>query len=357
LLFNYSALQRNRELVPSFRAEVVHFDRTDPSVTGIRYDLKPAISFPMRTASTFLVPKATLQYTGYNLDGQPAGLDDNPGRVLPILSADAGMFFERNLEFAGQDFVQTLEPRLYYLYVPFDNQNDIPDFDTGLRTFSFAQLFRENRFSGADRVGDANQLTMALSSRLLTSSGEEWLRASAGQIIYFRDRDVQLTPTTAKQTDTASDFVAELSAKVWDDWRVSAGVQWDIDDSRTDKKIVRMRYQPNPQRVINLEYRFVRETVEQTDASFRWPINHNWGVVGRWNYSLPEDRTLEVFGGVEYDSCCWATRAVVRRFLSNTDGDFDNAIFLQFELKGLAGVGESAAAFLRKSIPGYRNEF
>jgi LPS-assembly protein len=357
LLFNYSSLERNRELTTSFRGEVVHFDRTDPSVTGIRYDLKPSVSFPMRTASTFLVPKAELQYTAYQLDGQESGLSDNPDRLLPILSADAGMFFERDVQFGGERFVQTLEPRLYYLYVPFDDQSDIPLFDTSLNTFNFGQLFRENRFSGADRTGDANQLSLVLSSRLLTGSGAESLRASVGQIVYFRDRKVNLTPTSTEQTDGASDFVAELSAKVWDGWRVTAGMQWNVADSRTDRNTIRVRYQPNEQRVINLEYRFVREVDEQTDASFRWPINYNWSAVGRWNYSLPTQRTLEAFGGVEYDSCCWAARAVAGRFVHNTAGDSENAVFLQFELKGLAGVGDSVATFLQKSIPGYRNNF
>ena len=357
LLYSYKALNTTRTFVPSLHAEAVYFDRNDPSITGFRYDLKPALSYPIRTPSAFIIPKATVQYTGYHLDGQPAGLSDNPDRLLPILSTDAGLFFERDFSFAGKNFVQTLEPRLYYLYVPFDDQDDLPDFDTGERTFSFAQLFRENRFSGADRVGDANQLTLAVSSRLLTTTGEEWLRGSIGQIYYFRDRDVQLRPTAAAQTDGTSDIVGELSAKVWDDWRVTAGMQWNVDESRTDRNTLRLRYQPAPHKVVNVEYRFVRDTVEQTDLSFRWPLNHNWGFVGRWNYSLPESRTLEAFGGVEYESCCWATRAVVRRFLRNTEGDFDNGIFLQFELKGLAGIGESAATFLRKSIPGYQNDF
>ena len=191
---------------------------------------------------------------------------------------------------------------------------------------------------------------------LSDGSGEEFLRASVGQILFFRDRKVGLTPTAPADTDFTSDIVAELSAKVVDDWRLSAGYQWNTDRNRTERNTLRLRYQPDHERVLNLEYRFVRDAVEQTDLSFRWPIERNWGVVGRWNYAIPESRTLEAFGGVEYESCCWAVRAVVRHYLTNTTGEFDNAVFLQLELKGLAGVG-GAAEFLRKSIPGYRDTF
>ena len=357
LVANYSPPERNRQFNTRIEAETVYFDRDDPSVTGLRYDVKPSVSYPMRNTWSYVIPRATVQYTGYDLSGQTAGLSESPDRFLGYFSTDAGLFFERDFGYGGRNFTQTLEPRLFYLFVPHQGQDDLPDFDTAQRTFSFAQLFRENRFSGTDRVGDANQLTLALTSRLLADNGEEWLRGSIGQIVYFEDREVQLVPGTAVEDDGTSDLVGELSAKVFDDWRMTAGFQWDTDEGRTDRNTVRLRYQPGYDRVANLEYRFVREAVEQTDFSVRWPVNHNWGVVGRWNYSLPESKTLEAFGGVEYDSCCWATRFVVRRFLNSIDGDSDTGVFFQFELTGLAGIGDEAEAFLRKSIPGYRNTF
>ena len=357
LYFRASTPSRNRRLNADVTAEFVYFDRSS-SVTGARIDVEPSLSYPMRTAATFLIPKLSAEYTNYSLDGTATGAEDNPDRLLPTFSTDAGIFLERNLSLGGSNYLHTIEPRIFYLFVPKEGQDDLPIFDTGEFTFSFAQLFRTDRFSGVDRVGDANQLTLALTSRLLSDgSGEEILRGSVGQVFFFRDREIRLSSTDVIPTDSTSDIVAELSAKLFNDWRASAGYQWNTDRSRTERNTFRLRYQPDHQRVLNAEYRFVRGAVEQTDVSFRWPIHHNWGIVGRWNYALPESRTLEAFGGVEYDSCCWAARAVVRRFLRNIDGDFDNAVYLQLELKGLAGLGQTTAAFLRKSIPGYRNTF
>ena len=357
LYFQASTPDRNRQLNADVSAEFVYFDRT-ASVTGSRIDVEPSVSYPMRTAATFLIPRLSAEYTSYALDGTAAGARDNPDRLLPTFSTDAGVFLERKLSLGRGSYIHTLEPRVFYLFVPKEGQDDLPIFDTGEFTFSFAQLFRTDRFSGADRVGDANQLTLALTSRLLSDgSGEEILRGSVGQIFFFRDREIRLSSTDVIPTDSTSDIVAELSAKLFSDWRATAGYQWNTDQSRTERNTFRLRYQPDHQRVLNAEYRFVHGAVEQTDVSFRWPIHRNWGIVGRWNYALPESRTLEAFGGVEYDSCCWAARAVVRRYLRNIDGDFDNAVYLQLELKGLAGLGKTTAAFLRKSIPGYRNTF
>lgn len=356
LVLNATTPARNRKLNARVRAEFVNFDRSS-STTGTRVDIKPSISYPIRTAGAFFEPRVTGEFTAYSLDGTVAGADEDPSRAIGTFSADAGLFFDRGFQFAGGSYVQTLEPRLFYLYVPFDDQGDLPVFDTGQYTFSFAQLFREGRFSGADRVGDANQLTVALTTRLLSSgSGVELLRASIGQILFFRDRRVQFEGIE-EETEGLSDFVGELSARVLRDWRVTAGFQWNTSEGRTDRNTIRVRYKPDTERVLNLEYRFVRGAVEQTDVSFRWPFRNNWGVVGRWNYAIPESRTLEAVGGLEYDSCCWSARAVVRHFLRNTAGDFDTGVFFQLELKGLAGLGKRTEEFLKRSIPGYQNTF
>jgi len=355
LLASTSFRERNLRPNVNARAEVVHFDRRD-SVTGVRVDLAPYVTLPYRTAAGFVVPRATLRYTAYALDDQPAGDPNDPSRLLPTFSLDSGLFFERRLRFASRGLLQTLEPRLFYLYRPFERQDDLPVFDTGVHTFSFAQLFREDRFTGADRAGDAHQVTLALTTRILDAgSGAELLRASVGQIRHLRDRKVTL-PGEPIETRSGSDLVAEISASLDRRWRATAGIQWDPSETRTNRNTVAVRYQPDARRVVNASYRFVRDAVEQTDLSVAWPIAGDWRAVGRWNYSLDAERSLEIFGGVEYESCCWGLRLVARRFLATTDGEYNTGVFAQLVLKGLTAVGD-ADEFLGRSIPGYRNEF
>ncbi|MDX1514791.1 MAG: LPS assembly protein LptD, partial [Gammaproteobacteria bacterium] len=349
-----SLRERNREINVGGIAEFVSFDR-DASVTGNRMDLRPYVSFPMRTAGTFIVPRAIVRYTQYDLDNTASGADDSPSRLIPTFNLDSGLFFERPFTLGGRSMIQTLEPRAYYLFTPFDNQDDQPVFDTAEYTFSFAQLFRDDRFAGADRVGDANQLSLALTSRFLETGGNELFRASVGQIRYFRDRKVTL-PADIRDTRNASDLVAEVAANLAQRWRVLGAIQWNTNDDVTNRSTIALRYQPNRRSVLNLAYRFVRGVAEQTDLSFSWPIAQNWRAVGRFNYALNLDTDLETFAGIEYESCCWGLRLVGRRYLSNTEGEHTNAIFLQLELKGLTGVG-SASQFLERNIPGYRNEF
>ena len=357
LLIRGLGAERNRRVNFGYRAEFVHFDRED-SITGTRVDLNPYLTFPIRTAGWYFVPRMRLRYTGYSLDGVTAGQASSPSRLLPSVSLDSGMFFEKPVTLFGSRYTHTLEPRAYYLAVPFDDQRDLPIFDTGQFTFNFAQLFREDRFSGADRMGDANQLALAVTSRLLhPSTGQEIARVSLGQLHYFRHRSVTLQPEDTNDTRSTSDFVAEISADIGRAWTVKAGTQWNSRDDRSDKNAINLRYRPDNDRVLNLAYRFVRGTVEQVDSSFRWPWNHNVSLVGRLNYSLADSRILETFGGMEYESCCWAMRLVGRRFLTNERGDYNNGLFLQLELKGLAGVGQRADAFLKRSIPGYRDNF
>ena len=350
-----SLSERNRQLNFGAFAEAVNFQR-DASVTGTRLDLRPSFSYPFRTPGTFVVPSASLRYTYYKLDGVTAGAEEEPDRLLPTLSLDSGLFFERSLHIGEGSFIHTLEPRAFYLLVPFEGQGNLPVFDTGEYTFTFAQLFREDRFSGADRVGDANQLSLALTSRLLSADGEEIVRGSIGQIRYFRDRKVTL-PDVPQGTQDGSDLAAEVAASFAHRWRVLGAILWNPGDEQTNRSTLSLRYQPDQRRVINLAYRFTRDLNEETDVSVAWPLARNWRAVGRFNYSLEENTTLEAFAGIEYESCCWGLRLVGRRYLANTLGEHSNAIFLELELKGLAGLGTGARGFLETSIPGYRNEF
>lgn len=336
--------------------ETTYFDRTD-TVTGGRFHLRPFVSFPFETAGSFFTPRIALDQTWYALDGNEFG-DDSLTRTVPNFSIDSGLFLERNLTLGAESYIHTIEPRIYYLYRPDVGQDDIPVFDSSEFDFSFGQLFRDNRYSSIDRLGDQNSVTLALTSRLLNSeNGRERLRASVGQVYYFEDRDVVLPEETAF-TDPVSELVAEAWAQVTPAWAVGGALQWDPNEDLTQRSAMRLRYRPGGNKLFNFDYRFRRPAnVEQTDLSFRWPLNPNWALLGRWNYSVPEGQTLEVFGGLEYEACCWGVRLVGRRYISTSEGEYDNAVFLQVELKGLGGLGRGTSSYLKKNIPGYTNEF
>jgi len=338
------------------QGETTYFDRAD-TVTGGRLDLKPYISFPFETAGSFFIPKLSFNQTWYLLDGNTVG-DDQLSRAVPTLSLDSGLFLERDLAFRGASFVNTIEPRVFYLYRPDIEQDDIPVFDSSEYDFSFGQLFRENRFSSIDRLGDANSVTLALTSRLLDSAnGRERFRAGLGQIYHFKDREVVL-PRQRTLEDPVSEIVAEAYAGITRAWSVGGALQWDPNDNETDKSALRLRYRPAENKIFNFDYRFRRPAdVEQTDMSFRWPLSDNWAVLGRWNYSPPDSQTLEAVAGVEYESCCWGVRLVGRRFISTSEGRYDNTIMLQVELKGLGGLGRGTTSYLKRNIPGYTTEF
>ena len=347
------------------RSEWVQFDRND-SVTASRFDIQPTFSRYYGRSWGFFQPKLSLRHTQYDLDNQAAGISNNRSRTLPISTLDGGLFFDKPLNWGKHAFIHTLEPRLFYLNVPFENQNDIPIFDTGINDFIFDQMFRDNRFTGGDRVGDANQLTLAVTSRLIDDeSGNELARLAIGQIRYFRDRDVTLN-SGAADTNNNSDFVTLLNITPNNRWRISGEWQWDPDTRQSNKTIANLQYLPTPDRGLNLSYRSRNGSVaatnsglslEQTDLSFFWPLSSRWRAVGRWNYSLDLSQTLESFAGIEYEQCCWRLSLVRREFANNVNNisDETNTSFLmQLELKGLTSIGSPIDTLLENGILNYR---
>jgi LPS-assembly protein len=370
-ILTFSSPYRDRRLNYSLTGRFDYFTRGDDpllnSVNGMRYDLFPSVSVPLQDIAYFLTPKAGVRFTRYQLEDNTTFSDNGPDRLLPFFSLDGGLFLERDTSIFDHEVIQTLEPRLYYLFVPEERQADLPVFDTGIFGTSFSSLFYEERFNGPDRFGDANQLTYAVTSRLYgADSGQQLGYVSIGQIVYFRDRTVVL-PDRPVQDDTFSAVVSEFGTTLFNHVDVRGEFQWDPDAGSAQKLGFSAQYHPGFGKVVNLGYRVhksdpdlgldERLRVEQTDMSFRWPVQPEWSVVGRWNYALDEERSLDLFAGIEYNSCCWSVRAVARRFLSNLDGEFETGLFLQIELKGLAGIGEKTVDFLTLSIPGYESEF
>lgn len=354
---------------------------------GQRFNIKPSVGLPLQTASGFIKPKVSLQYTQYVLSRQPSNLPSNISRVLPILSLDSGLFFDRDLSMGNSSFQHTLEPRLFYLYIPRKNQSDIPLFDTAQYDFVYNSLFRENRFSGTDRIQDANQLSVALTSRLIdNTTGRERLRLNLGDILYFQSRKVVLSGQTVDPTwypvesSFTSPLVAELSSEITNKISAETMMQWDPSTNKIVRGRAFMHYIDDHKKIINAGY-FYRHNplipqnandIVYTDLSTRWPIYDNWAAVGRWQYSLLYNRTQEGFFGFEKESCCWRFSILARHYINSVvningintiaaattaPGQAQNGIFFQIEFKGIGSfdTGAELDKFLERNINGYRS--
>jgi len=338
------------------RGEWVNFDH-DNDVTGKRLDLESGVSLPLNSNAGFLIPSLDYRYTAYNLDNTAPGADNSPTRSAPIASVDAGLVFERPLQlknWLGGSGIQTLEPRLFYLYVPFRNQSAIPIFDSANVDVSYPWLFLDNRFTGADRLGDANQLTTALTTRYLNpTDGRERWRASIGQIYYFQDRRVTLD-NSAPGDSSSSDLIAEAMVNYGSALSLRGAVQWDTEVEQINRGAIDILYHPGSSRLLNLSHRFVADELEQIDLALVWPIQTQWRTVARWNYSLKEKRNLDLLAGLEYEECCWALRLLARQQRDDPDDDDPtNSVLVELELKGLAGIGSDINNILEKAIFGF----
>jgi len=363
--------------------------------SGSRINTKPSASIQLQTASAFFTPKISLQHTQYFLgSGQPT-LDnsgnvvlDSSGqysvgtsgtslsRTLPILSADSGLFFERNFNVAQSSYLNTLEPRLFYLYVPYTNQQNIPVYDSALYDFQFNSLFRENSFSGTDRIQDANQISTAITSRLVDEkNGLERLKLSVGEIFYFRDRLVS-TPGVPVQQGSLSNLVTELNSQLTKNLALTTGLQWNPQLNQIQRGNAALHFSNESNQILNLGYLYRKNPlipnqtndVIQTDVSFRWPVYDKWYAVGRWQYSLLYHQTQDGLFGVEKENCCWRLRIVGRHYINNINsnvnviantnlaptGTSQNGIYFELDLKGLTGIGDDLNSFFAQTIYGYR---
>jgi LPS-assembly protein len=341
-------------------------------VEGERLALTPRLSLPWSNNSAFVTPTVKYKYANWNLQDQKVGATSSPDRGVFSASLDSGLIFERDLTLFDQNLLQTLEPRLFYLYNEYEDQSDIPLFDTSDLTFSFNQLFRDDRFSGKDRVGDANQLTLAVTSRIYDSAGQEKARASIGQIQYFEDRRVTLfNQPGIMERQSGSAVAGELSLQLADNWRASSYFEWNTSTNELDVANVQFQYQSEAKQLFNIGYRYrdmenfftpsgLDRTIDQSDVSAVWPVSDEWALVGRWNYDYANKRNLETIAGVEYTNCCYAVRLIARQWIDNDAlfyglEDDNTGIFIQFELKGLGSLlGGNVRGILNNGISGYR---
>jgi LPS-assembly protein len=331
--------------------------RHDTFINAQRTVVYPSVSYPLlNDLGYYVTPKLGVHYTKYlmgmnNTQGYP-----DATRTLPIFSMDSGMVFERDwTSFLGGDYLQTLEPRLYYVYIPYKNQDPLPVFDTAQAPFNFGQIFTENRFIGSDRIGDANMATVALTSRVIDNEGgTERLRVMLGERFSFKPPKVAM-PGTATDSNNRSDILMGLGGRLTKAWSLDSLFQYNPNKSKTQSYNVMARYRPEPGKLLNLGYRFDRNQsplLRQADLSTQWPLFGRWLGIARLNYSLPEKRVVEALSGLEYNQSCWALRLVAQSFTSATNVR-SSTVFLQLELNDLVRVGSDPLDTLRNSVSGY----
>jgi LPS-assembly protein len=342
-------------------AEYADFHNPDPLlVTGQRTYAYPSVAWKRQGSAWFVSASTGVHARYYNLNNTTADRATQT-YAIPISSIDAGLIYERDTNFLGKDVVQTLEPRAFYVYVPFRDQKKAPIFDTAIDDYNFAQLFSTNRYLGNDRIGDANQVTLAVTSRLLDpGSGAERLRVAVGERFYFSDQGVTLNEVP--RSASTSDVLVGAEGKLTDAWALGTLWQYNFDQSQTERLDMALRYTPAPGKAFNASWRYARQSVnssglpaplKQFDLSTQWPLSEAWTLLGRWNYSLVDSKTLEAIGGIEYNGGCWVLRLVVHR-LTTTTQSASTSIYVQLELNGLARIGTNPLDLLRRSVPGYQ---
>lgn len=341
----------------SLYTQLVSFDTNKNAPikpTGTRFTAYPSISIPFNRSYGYITPKFGIHHTSYNLDNIGNNLDSQQ-RTVPIFSLDSGLYFDRDFQIANRAYSQTIEPRLFYVYIPDRKQSDIPLFDTGEADLNFSSLFFENQFTGNDRINNANQVSFALTTRFIESStGTERLSASIGQRFYFSDQTVALdynNPLSFRE-NKSSDIIAGVSTHLKNSWNLNAFWQYNTDDAKSMRTTIASRYNPEPGKSLNLSYSYRSDLLDQFDISGQWPLGKGWYGIGRANYSLKENQIIETLAGIEYDAGCWQARTVMQR-VSTATADANYALFFQLELGGLASIGANPLAVIKRNIPGY----
>jgi LPS-assembly protein len=367
-------------LNPIFVGQYSNFDTDetrivgDERVKGQRLYAEAGVDYPMQWNYGFLTPTLKYRQLEYDLEGSLLpDSDGSPSAGSALASLDGGLFFERSMQFGGKGYLQTLEPRLMYLYSDYEDQQAQPDFDSAELTFSYNQLFRETRFSGRDRLDDANQLSVGVTTRFIgEESGREYLSASLGQIFYFDDRRVRLKPTDPPLDTSGSEMAAELAYTPNGAVNLRTSLIWDPYSGDMTAGNFAVQYSRDNGSVFNLGYNYRRPQgdfinqpiTEQGHFSAYVPIHRRWSLFASMNYSFEGDRSIEDMVGVEYDSCCWQVRLLHLRYIDTAPGqistDFDNPALqrehstqIQIVLKGMGGFGDRVSGLLEDMIRGF----
>jgi LPS-assembly protein len=349
-----------------FKSQWAYFDKdekfnyeSNQKATGSRLSITPSISVPFAETYGYIKPKLSANLRSYNLNNSSV---DNKDIFTPIVSIDSGMYFDRTVNLLNQNFTNTLEPRLFYVYIPYKDQSALPNFDTGLADLNMQTLFSENQFNGQDRINDANQLTASIASKFIDKNGKERLSGIVAQRYYLEDRRIFGSELEAKKAN--SDIFIGGTARLENSLNLDAMFQYDPTSSKFLRSTLSTRYNPEPGKMLNLSYRMIDNVSDNTqdlkvfNAAGQWPLGNRFYSIGRYNYDIKTAQTIEVLGGIEYDGGCWVARTIFDRISLPTSPQPNYTFFVQLELNGLGTIGSDANKlnnFLYRNVPGVRN--
>jgi len=359
--FEYRSERSDRSFNYNFNGEIADFDHTLPQkTTGLRMVLYPSIEYPISNPGWEMNTKFGIRHSNYDLSANDSGASKTSiSKTFPIFSMRGKMIYEK---MSTNNILQTLEPEMYFLYIPAGNQDAIPIFDSGDIDFKY-NLFSENKFYGQDRVNDAKQITLALSSSMInTKNGNELLRATIGQIFYLDDRSVNIDNSETNSKST-SNILGLVNARLDDNWKLSGYSEYNPHGNYGEKNQIRLSYKRpygKQNQIFNTSYRFSRGEQEEVDFSAVLPFNSRTSIIGKINYSFNNRRSnsedvLEKMIGVEYESCCYGIKLVAREFWNGVK--VDDVLYFEFLPKGIATSDNTTAELLRDGILGYQDKF
>ncbi|MDO9144836.1 MULTISPECIES: LPS-assembly protein LptD [Comamonadaceae] len=328
-------------------------------------------SYPLTAPAGFLTPRVQLHASQYQFETPLSNGDTSASRVLPTFSLDSGLVFERDTQLFGRNLRQTLEPRAFYVHTPYRDQSHLPNYDSGANDFNLATIYTENAYVGNDRISDSNLLTLGVTTRWLDpATGAETARLGMAQRLRFSDQNVTL-PGELPAEDRLSDLLLGGSVH-WDPrWSFDGTVQFNPKTERSVRSTLSVNYKPGPYRTLSAAYRYQRNSSEQIDFGWQWPINDLWGdkgqnlgpgkgqgdgrwySVGRLNYSMNERKLVNALVGFEYDASCWLGRIVLERLQTSTSTATQRIMF-QLEFVGFTRLGVNPLKSLKDNIPGYQ---
>ena len=329
-------------------------------IEGMRFIAKPSIAAPFERNYGYIIPKLSMNLSSYDLKN---GSVSSKQLAIPTMSLDSGVFIDRQFKFGGNNFTQTLEPRAFYTYTPYKDQSMLPMFDTGLLDLNQFSIFNENQFTGGDRVIDANQLTLAATSRFIDDNGTERLSGTLAQRFYINDRkvlnEVQFA-NSVYQSDTTDLFMLAF-ARLSPSLTVDTELQYNPDEDSTNRATLSSNFSPEPGKLIDASYRLIRSPsgsvndLKQINIAGQWPIGKGYSTVGRYNYDIKKSGVVEALAGLAFDAGCWSSSVLLHRLSLATTEKPNYTLFFQLELGGLGSLGTSKTSLadvINRNVPG-----